>query len=51
MPTAPTSVPDAIAPPPGILALFAAFAQIGLTSFGGGLSGRMMRAFVHERRW
>ncbi|HDR9044304.1 TPA: chromate transporter [Burkholderia vietnamiensis] len=51
MPTAPTSVPDAIAPPPGVLALFAAFAQIGLTSFGGGLSGRMMRAFVHERRW
>lgn len=43
--------PDGDAPPPGVLALFIAFAQIGLTSFGGGLSGRMMRDFVHERRW
>ena len=42
--------PDGDAPPPGVLALFIAFAQIGLTSFGGGLSGRMMRDFVHERR-
>ncbi|KAB0656645.1 MULTISPECIES: chromate transporter [Burkholderia] len=42
---------DGPAPPPGVLALFIAFAQIGLTSFGGGLSGRMMRDFVHERRW
>ncbi|RQS70178.1 chromate transporter [Burkholderia sp. Bp8963] len=36
---------------PGTLALFLTFAQIGLTSFGGGLSGRMMRDFVHERHW
>ncbi|MGR3910988.1 chromate transporter [Burkholderia sp. SR8] len=43
--------PDGNAPPPGVLALFIAFAQIGLTSFGGGLSGRMLRDFVHERRW
>ncbi|WP_179402986.1 chromate transporter [Burkholderia guangdongensis] len=34
-----------------MLDVFLAFAQIGLTSFGGGLSGRMMRDFVHERRW
>ncbi|KUZ09961.1 chromate transporter [Burkholderia diffusa] len=47
----PSAPPDGAAPPPGVLALFVAFAQIGLTSFGGGLSGRMMRDFVHQRRW
>jgi chromate transporter len=26
-------------------------AKIGLTSFGGGVSGWMMRVVVHERRW
>ncbi|WP_201319885.1 chromate transporter, partial [Burkholderia sp. E168m30] len=49
--TTPQAPPAGDAPPPGVLALFIAFAQIGLTSFGGGLSGRMMRDFVHERRW
>ncbi|MBU9563612.1 chromate transporter [Burkholderia multivorans] len=54
MPPPPPSscaVPDHRAPRPGVTALFIAFAQIGLTSFGGGLSGRIMRDFVHERRW
>lgn len=50
LPVAPVP-PDGDAPPPGVLALFIAFAQIGLTSFGGGLSARMLRDFVHERRW
>ncbi|KXU84920.1 chromate transporter [Paraburkholderia monticola] len=31
------------------LGLFLIFARIGLTSFGGGLSGWFMRVFVHER--
>lgn len=39
------------APRPGAFKLFLIFARIGLTSFGGGLSGWMMREFVHERRW
>ncbi|WP_233804738.1 chromate transporter [Paraburkholderia sp. HP33-1] len=34
--------------PPG---LFLIFARIGLTSFGGGLSGWFMREFVHDRHW
>ncbi|PMS33279.1 chromate transporter [Trinickia symbiotica] len=39
------------APRPGVSKLFLVFSQIGLTSFGGGLSGRMMREFVDERHW
>lgn len=31
--------------------LFAAFARIGLTSFGGGLSGWLLRDFVETRHW
>jgi chromate transporter len=41
-------------PPPGevtSLGLFLIFARIGLTSFGGGLSGWFMREFVHDRHW
>jgi len=38
-------------PPPSALQIFVAFTKIGLTSFGGGLSGWMMREFVHSRRW
>jgi chromate transporter len=41
-------------PPPGQItsfALFLIFARIGLTSFGGGLSGWFMREFVHDRHW
>ena len=42
-----------VTPPasPGLLQLFLAFAKIGLTSFGGGLSGWMLREFVQRRRW
>lgn len=50
MPTPPTPTVRP-APRPGALALFLAFTQIRLTSFGGGLSGRMLRDFVHTRRW
>ncbi|WGS51798.1 chromate transporter [Paraburkholderia sp. D15] len=42
------------APAPGevsTLGLFLIFSRIGLTSFGGGLSGWFMREFVQERRW
>lgn len=39
--------PDA----PGLRAIFLAFSKIGLTSFGGGLSGWMLLEFVHRRRW
>lgn len=49
--TSRSAPPAGDAPSPGVLALFIAFSQIGLTSFGGGLSGRMMRDFVYERRW
>ncbi|WP_233833855.1 chromate transporter [Paraburkholderia sp. ZP32-5] len=41
-------------PPPGEItafALFLIFTRIGLTSFGGGLSGWFMREFVHDRHW
>lgn len=38
-------------PPVRLAALFAAFLHIGLTSFGGGLSGWMHRDFVGRRRW
>ncbi|HEX7748120.1 MAG TPA: chromate transporter [Bordetella sp.] len=31
--------------------LFRIFSRIGLTSFGGGLSGWLMREFVQDRRW
>jgi chromate transporter len=37
--------------PPTLSALFLAFLHIGLTSFGGGLSGWMHREFVGRRRW
>ena len=36
---------------PGLATLFAAFARISLTSFGGGLSGWMYRDIVVRRRW
>lgn len=31
--------------------LFTSFAKIGLTSFGGGVSGWILREFVHRRAW
>jgi chromate transporter len=36
---------------PSSWALFLVFARIGLTSFGGGLSGWMLREFVQRRHW
>ncbi|GAB2912558.1 chromate transporter [Paralcaligenes ginsengisoli] len=39
------------APRPSPLQIFWAFSRIGLTSFGGGLSGWLMREFVHQRHW
>lgn len=44
----PTSQP---ALPPTLPQIFLAFSKVGLTSFGGGLSGWMMREFVQQRRW
>jgi len=38
-------------PPPSILQLFLIFSRIGLTSFGGGLSGWLLREFVEDRHW
>ena len=43
-------MPDAFAERPSALQLFLIFARIGLTSFGGGLSGWMLREFVQRRR-
>ncbi|HEY9281729.1 MAG TPA: chromate transporter [Eoetvoesiella sp.] len=40
-----------ISNPPSLMTMFWAFARIGVTSFGGGLSGWMMREFVIQRRW
>ena len=44
-----------IRPPPAAaptaLDLFLVFSRIGLTSFGGGLSGWLLRAFVRDRAW
>jgi chromate transporter len=39
------------APPPGLRDLFLAFAKLGVTSFGGGLTGWMMHEIVRRRRW
>lgn len=50
-PTAPSEPPRNEAPRPSVSMLFLVFSEIGLTSFGGGLSGRMMREFVDERNW
>ncbi|WP_144638354.1 chromate transporter [Bordetella genomosp. 13] len=36
---------------PTALGLFLIFARIGLTSFGGGLSGWFLREFVQRRHW
>jgi len=47
----PSSLRPGDAPPPSAFQLFLAFAKIGLTSFGGGLSGWMMREFVQRREW
>ena len=36
---------------PTAVSLFLIFARIGLTSFGGGLSGWLLREFVRDRGW
>lgn len=36
---------------PTALKLFGIFARIGMTSFGGGLSGWLLRVFVQDYRW
>jgi chromate transporter len=45
------SEPALASEPPTLAQIFCAFAKIGLTSFGGGLSGWMLREFVQRRRW
>ena len=37
--------------PPTLTGLFLIFSRIGLTSFGGGLSGWLLREFVQDRDW
>ena len=50
--TAALPPPTLMTPPPvGLATLFGAFLNIGLTSFGGGLSGWMHREFVGRRGW
>lgn len=44
-------LPAELAAPPTLVQIFGAFTKIGLTSFGGGLSGWMLREFVQHRRW
>ncbi|MBV7483440.1 chromate transporter [Bordetella sp. BOR01] len=39
------------APAPTAWGLFLIFSRIGLTSFGGGLSGWLFREFVQDRHW
>ena len=51
MPDTAAETPLATSPPPSLADIFTAFSKIGLTSFGGGLSGWMMREFVLKRRW
>jgi chromate transporter len=47
---APSSPADASAPRHGLLELFLLFSQFGLSSFGGGVSVWVHRAFVERRR-
>ncbi len=48
MPAQATPVPTKA---PTALQLFLVFSRIGLTSFGGGLSGWLLREFVQNRAW
>jgi chromate transporter len=47
----PVTAPAKLAPPPSLAQLFVAFARIGMTSFGGGISGWMRLEFVVRKRW
>lgn len=49
--TASSEPPESGPHRPAASTLFLLFSLIGLTSFGGGLSARMMREFVEERHW
>ena len=40
-----------LAPPPGLGGLFMGMLQVGLSSFGGGLSAWSQRIVVEQRRW
>lgn len=42
---------DTPRPQPTLSALFLIFTRISLTSFGGGLSGWLLREFVQQRNW
>lgn len=42
---------DELAPSPGLLAIFLAFAKLGITSIGGGVNGMMHTEFVANRGW
>ena len=53
-PLAPLAPSTPLTPPseaPSLRQIFLVFAKIGLTSFGGGLSGWMLIEFVQRRRW
>jgi chromate transporter len=43
--------PDGLAPKPSLFELFVAFTKLGVTSFGGGVSGWMRLEFVVRKRW
>jgi chromate transporter len=47
----PVPAPGPAAAPATALRLFLVFTRIGLTSFGGGLSGWLLREFVQARGW
>ncbi len=40
-----------LSPPPTLKTLFLTFAKLGVTSFGGGLTGWMLQECVRKRRW
>src|SRR5579864_6486946 len=44
-------MPQTPAPPIGLGRIFAAFLQLGCTSFGGGTAGWLYREIVLKRRW
>ncbi len=45
------AAPSRLREPPTARQLFLIFSRIGLTSFGGGLSGWLLREFVRDRAW
>ena len=51
LPKTTSDVPEPPARRPTAAKLFAVFARIGMTSFGGGLSGWLLRVIVYENRW